>query len=142
MAERNAEEFARDDQDSTQEKIRYPRAVFLIIVNEFCERFSFYALRTVLVLFLKDKLFLTEDDATIVFHAFNMTCYLFPIVGGIISDSWLGKFRRVCSHCFLLCNDPVPLTPVRRWECSGGTGLVEGSRTAWTVSHFVKISQE
>lgn len=100
----------------------YPRAVFLIIVNEFCERFSFYALRSefskhykvtpspgpnchlfswftaVLVLFLKDKLLLTEDDATIVFHAFNMTCYLFPIVGGIVSDSWLGKFRLVRTH--------------------------------------------
>ncbi|XP_034254541.1 peptide transporter family 1-like [Thrips palmi] len=122
MAERNAEELARDDQDSTPGKIRYPRAVFLIIVNEFCERFSFYALRTVLVLFLKDKLFLTEDDATIVFHAFNMTCYLFPIVGGIISDSWLGKFRTILYLSLLYAVGNV-VVALASWRALGLPGL-------------------
>ncbi|XP_034243974.1 solute carrier family 15 member 2-like [Thrips palmi] len=75
--------------------LRYPRSVFFIIVNELCERFSFMSMRAVLVLFLKDELRLSEDDATIVFHTFNMTCYAFPIVGGIVADSWLGKFRTI-----------------------------------------------
>ncbi|XP_011187890.1 peptide transporter family 1 isoform X4 [Zeugodacus cucurbitae] len=73
----------------------YPKSVAFIISNEFCERFNYYGLRTILVLYLTTKLHYDKDTATVLFHIFSMLVYLFPLVGAIIADSWLGKFRTI-----------------------------------------------
>lgn len=49
------------------------------------------------MLYLKGKLGFTENDATVLYHIFVMLCYFTCIVGGIISDVWLGKFKTILS---------------------------------------------
>ncbi|XP_041437129.1 solute carrier family 15 member 1 [Xenopus laevis] len=73
----------------------YPLSIFFIVINEFCERFSYYGMRAVLVLYF--KYFLQWDDnlATVIYHTFVAICYLTPILGAIIADSWLGKFKTI-----------------------------------------------
>uniref|UniRef100_A0A3Q0SWS7 Solute carrier family 15 member 1 n=1 Tax=Amphilophus citrinellus TaxID=61819 RepID=A0A3Q0SWS7_AMPCI len=73
----------------------YPLSIFFIIVNEFCERFSYYGMRTVLVLYFKYFLLWDEDFATTIYHTFVALCYLTPILGAIVADSWLGKFKTI-----------------------------------------------
>ncbi|NXS59876.1 S15A1 protein, partial [Brachypteracias leptosomus] len=75
----------------------YPLSIFFIIINEFCERFSYYGMRAVLVLYF--KYFLQWDDnlSTAIYHTFVALCYLTPILGAIIADSWLGKFMTIVS---------------------------------------------
>ncbi len=65
------------------------------MVNEFCERFNFYGMKAILVLYLTTKLFYTPDVATIIYHTFVMSMYLFCIVGAIIADSWWGRFKTI-----------------------------------------------
>lgn len=76
-------------------KLKYPKSIFFIVSNEFCERFSFYGMRTVLTLYLKDKLKYGDNTATAIYHAFVMMAYFFPLMGAILADSWLGKFRTI-----------------------------------------------
>ncbi|XP_011172407.2 solute carrier family 15 member 1 isoform X2 [Solenopsis invicta] len=78
-----------------RQKPKYPKSVFFIISNEFCERFCFYGMRTVLVLYLRDMLGYTEGTSTIIYHLFTCVAYFFPIFGAILSDSWLGKFYTI-----------------------------------------------
>uniref|UniRef100_A0A3Q3VTC4 Uncharacterized protein n=1 Tax=Mola mola TaxID=94237 RepID=A0A3Q3VTC4_MOLML len=73
----------------------YPISIFFIVVNEFCERFSYYGMRAVLVLYLKYFLGWDDDLATTIYHTFVALCYLTPILGAIIADSWLGKFKTI-----------------------------------------------
>ncbi|NWH73048.1 S15A1 protein, partial [Piaya cayana] len=75
----------------------YPLSIFFIVVNEFCERFSYYGMRAVLVLYF--KYFLQWDDnlSTVIYHTFVALCYLTPILGALIADSWLGKFKTIVS---------------------------------------------
>ncbi|XP_010012980.1 PREDICTED: solute carrier family 15 member 1, partial [Nestor notabilis] len=75
----------------------YPLSIFFIVVNEFCERFSYYGMRAVLVLYF--KYFLQWDDnlSTAIYHTFVALCYLTPILGALIADSWLGKFKTIVS---------------------------------------------
>lgn len=47
------------------------------------------------MLYLTTKLHYDKDTATVLFHIFTMLIYLFPLVGAIIADSWLGKFRTI-----------------------------------------------
>uniref|UniRef100_K7F535 Solute carrier family 15 member 1 n=1 Tax=Pelodiscus sinensis TaxID=13735 RepID=K7F535_PELSI len=75
----------------------YPLSIFFIVINEFCERFSYYGMRAVLVLYF--KYFLRWDDnlSTAIYHTFVALCYLTPILGAIVADSWLGKFMTIIS---------------------------------------------
>ncbi|XP_020500572.2 solute carrier family 15 member 1b isoform X2 [Labrus bergylta] len=73
----------------------YPISIFFIVVNEFCERFSYYGMRAVLVLYFKYFLKWDDDLATTIYHTFVAFCYLTPILGAIIADSWLGKFKTI-----------------------------------------------
>uniref|UniRef100_A0A665VU61 Solute carrier family 15 member 1 n=1 Tax=Echeneis naucrates TaxID=173247 RepID=A0A665VU61_ECHNA len=69
--------------------------IFFIVVNEFCERFSYYGMRAVLVLYFKYFLGWDDDFATTIYHTFVALCYLTPILGAIVADSWLGKFKTI-----------------------------------------------
>ncbi|XP_035249771.1 solute carrier family 15 member 1-like [Anguilla rostrata] len=73
----------------------YPISIFFIVVNEFCERFSYYGMRAVLVLYFRYFLRWDDDTATSIYHTFVALCYLTPIMGAIVADSWLGKFKTI-----------------------------------------------
>uniref|UniRef100_H2Y7V4 Solute carrier family 15 member 2 n=1 Tax=Ciona savignyi TaxID=51511 RepID=H2Y7V4_CIOSA len=73
----------------------FPKCIFFILGNEFCERYSYYGMRTILVLYLKYYLHWDEDTATAVYHAFTVLAYLFPIMGAILADSWWGKYNTI-----------------------------------------------
>ncbi|XP_017780844.1 PREDICTED: peptide transporter family 1-like isoform X2 [Nicrophorus vespilloides] len=78
-----------------KEKVKYPKSVFFIVSNEFCERFCYYGMRTILTIYLTDMLLYTPHEATIIFHVFTCLVYFFPIFGAMIADSYLGKFRTI-----------------------------------------------
>ncbi|KFP80918.1 Solute carrier family 15 member 1, partial [Apaloderma vittatum] len=75
----------------------YPLSIFFIVINEFCERFSYYGMRAVLVLYFKYFLRWDENFSTAIYHAFVALCYFTPILGALIADSWLGKFMTIAS---------------------------------------------
>ncbi|XP_063706990.1 peptide transporter family 1-like [Culicoides brevitarsis] len=83
------------DNESQKAKLPYPRSIPFIIANEFCERFNFYGMRTILALYLTQKLSFSEDTATVIFHLFTTMVYFMCIFGAIIADSWLGKFKTI-----------------------------------------------
>ncbi|KAL7030433.1 hypothetical protein ACKWTF_006657 [Chironomus riparius] len=91
--------FGYQGQSSETEKLipkpKYPYSVFFIFSNEFCERFNYYGMRTILVIYLSQKLGYSDDDATIIFHSFTTLVYLFCIFGAILADSWWGKFNTI-----------------------------------------------
>ncbi|KAM3917171.1 solute carrier family 15 member 2 [Leptodactylus fuscus] len=73
----------------------YPLSILFIIVNEFCERFSFYGMKAVLTLYFLNYLHWDENLSTTIYHAFTGLCYFTPIIGAPIADAWLGKFNTI-----------------------------------------------
>ncbi|NXR65944.1 S15A1 protein, partial [Rhadina sibilatrix] len=73
----------------------FPLSIFFIIINEFCERFSYYGMKAVLTLYFTRFLHWDKNFATAIYHTFVALCYLTPILGAIIADSWLGKFKTI-----------------------------------------------
>merc|ERR1719309_850654 len=76
-------------------KLPYPKSVFIIVGNEFCERLSYYGMKAILGIYLHKKLHLTEDKSTVIYHTFAMLCYFTPIFGAMIADQLLGKFKTI-----------------------------------------------
>eukprot|EP00092_Neocalanus_flemingeri_P064378 GFUD01078124.1.p1 GENE.GFUD01078124.1~~GFUD01078124.1.p1 ORF type:complete len:713 (-),score=199.43 GFUD01078124.1:383-2521(-) len=88
------EEVAATGREEEQQ-LPYPKSVFFIVGNEFCERFSYYGMKAILSIYLKKKLHFTEDKATVIYHTFSMFCYFTPIFGAMIADQLLGKFKTI-----------------------------------------------
>lgn len=79
----------------------FPPGVPFIIGNEAAERFSFYGMRAILVVFMTQYLLsgdsthldvMSDEEAKAVFHLFNAGVYFFPILGALIADGLLGKY--------------------------------------------------
>lgn len=90
-------------------KGRFPPQIPFIIGNEACERFSFYGMRNILTVFLVSYLLLdmpeSERDsiAKEVFHVFVMGVYFFPLLGGWLSDRFLGKYKTILYLSIIYC---------------------------------------
>ena len=74
-------------------KTGFPSSIYYIVGNEFCERFSYYGMKAILILYLTRVLSLGDNTATAVFHSFSMLCYFTPLFGAMLADGWLGKYR-------------------------------------------------
>lgn len=84
------------------EKLKYPKGIPYIIGNELAERFSYYGMRAILVVFMTQFLMskgvvdpMNENEATTWYHLFTMANYFFPIVGAVISDVLWGKYKTI-----------------------------------------------
>ncbi|CAH1716129.1 peptide transporter family 1-like [Aphis gossypii] len=77
------------------EKLKYPKSIWFIVLNELCERFTYYGMRTVLVLYLTTVLKFNGEDSTIIYHSFVFLAYFMPLPGAILADSYWGKFKTI-----------------------------------------------
>jgi len=50
-------------------------------------------MKAVLTLYLNSVLGFSEDDATVIYHTFSMFAYFTPLLGAMLADSLLGKFK-------------------------------------------------
>ncbi|VDL78443.1 unnamed protein product [Nippostrongylus brasiliensis] len=87
----------------------WPKTTICIVSNEFCERFSYYGMRTVLILYLLNVLNFSENQSTIFFNSFTVLCYLTPLLGSIIADGYIGKFWTIFSVSILYACGQVVL---------------------------------
>ncbi|CAN8023573.1 unnamed protein product [Ixodes persulcatus] len=55
-------------------------------------------MRTILTLYLINMLMFDESTAKSIYHVFIMGCYFSPVLGAMIADSYLGKFRSVSDN--------------------------------------------
>lgn len=67
----------------------------LIIGNEFCERFCYYGFRALLFYFLRQAYNLSESRSTNIVHLFNASCFIATFLGGILSDTILGRYNTI-----------------------------------------------
>ncbi len=88
-----------------------PPGIPYIIANEAAERFSYYGMRAILIVFMTKYLtggdgqidVMSEQEAQGYFHIFVSGVYFMPIFGAILSDGWLGKYRTILSVSIVYC---------------------------------------
>ena len=88
-----------------------PAGIPYIIGNEAAERFSFYGMRTILVVFMTQYLMgnsgilapMSDEDAKGWYHLFVSAVYFTPLLGAILADVWLGKYRTILFLSLVYC---------------------------------------
>lgn len=135
------------------------KGVPYIICNEAAERFSFYGMKCVLTIFMVDYLHRMGDvfvaqgmsnaEATERYHTFTALVYFFPLLGALLSDTVLGKYRTIlwlsvvycAGHAALALMGTPPLTAamwlvVGLWLISIGSGGIKPCVSAHVGDQF------
>ena len=79
-----------------QQKKGHPKGLYLLFFTEMWERFSYYGMRAILILYLTKKfieggLGMNEKDAMLLYGYFTGFVYFTPLIGGWLADRYLGK---------------------------------------------------
>lgn len=89
-----------------------PKGIPYIIGNEAAERFSFYGMKGILVIFMTQYLFMmpgsgseamSDTAAMENYHLFATAVYFFPIFGALIADIVLGKYLTIMLLSVVYC---------------------------------------
>ncbi|MEJ1960616.1 MAG: oligopeptide:H+ symporter [Gammaproteobacteria bacterium] len=80
----------------------HPRGLFILFFTELWERFSFYGMRTLLILYLTQHFLFDDAFAARTFGAFTTLAYMLPLLGGLLADRYLGARRAVAFGAVLL----------------------------------------
>lgn len=73
----------------------HPRGLSVLFFAEMWERFSFYGMRSLLVLYLTQHFLFSDDRSQGLYAAYASLVYLMPVVGGFIADRYLGPRKAV-----------------------------------------------
>jgi POT family proton-dependent oligopeptide transporter len=71
----------------------HPRGLGLLFITEMWERFSYYGMRAILILYLVDKLNWSTARAANLYGTYTMLVYLTPVIGGYLADRLIGTRR-------------------------------------------------
>src|SRR6201982_2499897 len=88
-----------------------PPGVPYIIGNEAAERFSYYGMKSVLTVFMAHYILnqsgvlapMIDNQAYISSHVFLLGLYALPVLGAILADGFLGKYRTILSLSIVYC---------------------------------------
>ncbi|MBL8680006.1 MAG: peptide MFS transporter [Myxococcales bacterium] len=88
----NANEGASAGADEHKEQ---PRGLYVLFSAEAWERFSYYGMRALLVLYMTQHLHYERANALEIYALYTGLVYLTPLIGGALADSLLGRRKAV-----------------------------------------------
>ncbi len=74
---------------------RHPKGLYFIFATSTAERFSYYGMRAIFILFLTQALLFDKEHAASIYGSYTGLVYLTPLIGGYIADKYWGIRRSV-----------------------------------------------
>ena len=112
----------------------HPKALYYLFFAELWERFSYYGMRALLVLYIVQRLFadmVRADADTIaygIYAAFGALVYATPVLGGMIADKFIGYRKSIMTGGILMAIGLFMMTIENQFFFFGGLGfLVTGN---------------
>ncbi len=79
----------------SEEVVGHPKGLFVLFYAEMWERFSYYGMRALLILYLTQFWLFTDGKASLIYGAYTSLVYITPVLGGYIADRYLGQRKAV-----------------------------------------------
>ena len=73
----------------------HPKGLYLLFVTEMWERFSYYGMRALFMLYMIQALLLSKEESSQIYGSFTGLVYLTPLLGGYIADRYWGNRRSI-----------------------------------------------
>ncbi len=80
----------------------HPKGLYVLFFTEMWERFSYYGMRAILMLFMVKMLSFDQKFASGIYGNFTALVYLTPLIGGFISDRYWGNRRSIFAGGFTM----------------------------------------
>jgi POT family proton-dependent oligopeptide transporter len=81
---------------------QHPRGLYLLFVTEMWERFSYYGMRAIFVLFMVKALMFDKAYASEIYGSYTGLVYFAPLLGGYIADRYWGNRRAIVCGALLM----------------------------------------
>ncbi len=107
----------------------HPVGLYVLFFTEMWERFSYYGMRALLVLYISTSLGdgglgWTKAEALGLYGWYTMLVYVMSIPGGIIADKFLGQKKSVMYGAIILCLGHGIMAVEYEWAFFTGLGLI------------------
>ena len=73
----------------------HPRKLFILFTTEMWERFGYYGMRAILLLYLTKHFLFDQQQGVAIYTSYVSLVYLTPLIGGLIADRYLGSRNAV-----------------------------------------------
>lgn len=83
-------------------KQSHPKGLYFIFVTGMSERFSYYGMRAIFILYLINALMLDKEVASAIYGNYTGLVYLTPLIGGYVADRYLGMRRSIFWGSFMM----------------------------------------
>lgn len=83
-------------------KTGHPKGLYFLFFTEMWERFSYYGMRAIFILFMTKILLMKDADASQIYGSYTGLVYLTPLLGGYLCDKFLGNRRSIVIGGFLM----------------------------------------
>jgi len=85
-----------------EEFLGHPKGLFVLFFTEMWERFSYYGMRGLLIFYLTQHFLFSDQKSYAIYGAYTALVYLAPVLGGALSDRYLGARKSVTLGAILL----------------------------------------
>lgn len=80
---------------TTQDRFGHPKGLYYLFFAELWERFSFYGMKALLVLYMTKQLLFTDEMSFGVYAAYMSLVYVTPLIGGIVAEQMIGYRKAI-----------------------------------------------
>lgn len=106
----------------------HPKQLALLFFTEMWERFSFYGMRALLVLFMVHQLKYADVKANLIYGTYTALVYLMPLFGGIAADKLIGYRKAIILGGSLMAAGHLILAIPNEWSFFAGMAfLISGN---------------
>ena len=88
--------------NTTTDFLGHPKGLFVCFATEMWERFSYYGMRALLILYLTKHWEFTDTTSYLIYGAYTSLVYIMPVFGGMLADQILGSKKAVTYGAILL----------------------------------------
>ena len=83
---------------------KHPKGLYLLFCVEMWERFSYYGMRALLVLYMVQELMFSTQKAGNIYGWYTGLVYLTPLLGGYLADRFFGQRKCITAGAiFMIC---------------------------------------
>lgn len=87
---------------ASRDFLGHPKGLYVLFFTEMWERFSYYGMRALLVLYLTQHMLFGDREASLIYGSYGSLVYAMPVLGGVIADRFLGYRKAVAFGAVLL----------------------------------------
>lgn len=111
----------------------HPKGLYLLFMTEMWERFSYYGMRALFMLYMVQALLFNKEAASQIYGSYTGLVYLTPLLGGYIADRYWGNRRSIVTGAVTMAIGQLMMflsavnfheTELAKWLMFCGLGLL------------------